>query len=91
MKLIVSLSQVMNITEHGSLTNLSYDETFNINSEVAVRGLSKNSLRKLPCFALLDGLKATESICSICLQVRNSSKIIKKAVLIICCYPFTNA
>lgn len=60
--------QVINFTEQASLTNLSYDETYNINSEIAVRGLSRNSLRNLPCFAMLDGLKATESICSICLQ-----------------------
>uniref|UniRef100_A0A5B7AYE5 Putative NEP1-interacting protein-like 2 n=1 Tax=Davidia involucrata TaxID=16924 RepID=A0A5B7AYE5_DAVIN len=52
-----------------SIANLSYDEVYDIHGEAAPRGLSGDSLKKLPCHVILDEIKAPQSICcAICLQ-----------------------
>lgn len=53
-----------------SIADISYDEIDDIYGEVVSRGLSGDSLKKLPCHVMLDEIKATQSIyCTICLQV----------------------
>lgn len=53
-----------------SIGNLSYDEMYDVYGEVASRGLSGDSLKKLPCHVILDEIKAAQSnCCTICLQV----------------------
>lgn len=54
--------------QQASLADFSYNETYNIHSEVGARGLSRDSLRKLPYHAILENMKATQSVCTICLQ-----------------------
>ena len=50
--------------------NLSYDDMYDVYGEVASRGLSGDSLKKLPCHVILDGIKAAQTnCCTICLQV----------------------
>lgn len=50
--------------------NLSYDEMYDVYGEVASRGLSRDSLKKLPCHVILDEIKAAQTnCCTICLQV----------------------
>ncbi|XP_021286804.1 NEP1-interacting protein-like 2 isoform X1 [Herrania umbratica] len=52
-----------------SLADISYDEIHDIYGEVILRGLSRDSLKKLPCHVILDDIKATQGIyCTICLQ-----------------------
>ncbi|XVF50084.1 hypothetical protein PTKIN_Ptkin04bG0066100 [Pterospermum kingtungense] len=52
-----------------SIADMSYDEMDDIYGEVVSRGLSGDSLKKLPCHAMVDEIKATQSIyCTICLQ-----------------------
>ncbi|RVW14693.1 NEP1-interacting protein-like 2 [Vitis vinifera] len=52
-----------------SIGNLSYDEMYDVYGEVASRGLSGDSLKKLPCHVILDEIKAAQSnCCTICLQ-----------------------
>ncbi|KAK3225419.1 hypothetical protein Dsin_005281 [Dipteronia sinensis] len=51
-----------------SIANMSYDVNVTYGPAVS-RGLSGESLKKLPCHVILDEIKATHSICcSICLQ-----------------------
>ncbi|OMO98882.1 Zinc finger, RING-type [Corchorus capsularis] len=52
-----------------SIADISYDEIHDIYGEVLSRGLSGDSLKKLPCHVILDEIRATQSIfCIICLQ-----------------------
>ncbi|XWS60506.1 hypothetical protein CRYUN_Cryun07bG0041900 [Craigia yunnanensis] len=53
-----------------SIADIRYDEIHDIYGEVVSRrGLSGDSLKKLPCHLMLDEIKATQSIiCTICLQ-----------------------
>lgn len=52
-----------------SIGNLSYDDMYDVYGEVASRGLSGDSLKKLPCHVILDEIKAAQSnCCTICLQ-----------------------
>ncbi|XP_022768709.1 NEP1-interacting protein-like 2 isoform X2 [Durio zibethinus] len=51
-----------------SIANINYDEINDINGGVS-RGLSGDSLKKLPCHVISDDMMATQSInCTICLQ-----------------------
>ncbi|KAH7550702.1 hypothetical protein JRO89_XS13G0251800 [Xanthoceras sorbifolium] len=51
-----------------SIANMSYDVNDTYGPAVS-RGLSGESLKKLPCHVILDEIKATQSVCcSICLQ-----------------------
>ena len=53
-----------------SIASISYDEIHDIYGEVVSRGLSGDSLKKLPCHVILDDIMATQGIyCTICLQV----------------------
>ena len=53
-----------------TIANISYDEVYDAHGEVPSRGLSGESLRKLPCHIMPEEVKAVQSICfSICLQV----------------------
>ncbi|XP_057472537.1 NEP1-interacting protein-like 2 isoform X1 [Actinidia eriantha] len=52
-----------------TIANISYDEVYDAHGEVPSRGLSGESLRKLPCHIMPEEVKAVQSICcSICLQ-----------------------
>lgn len=79
----------MSCNEQASLANFSYNETYNIHSEVAAKGLSRDSLRKLPYHAILEDMKATQSICTICLQVLNFLGFCLMSLLIIYLHPVT--
>lgn len=60
-----------------SIGNLNYDEMYNVYGEVASRGLSKDSLKKLPCHVILDEMNAEQNnYCTICLQVILASTLI---------------
>lgn len=52
-----------------SFANVGYDEIHDIYGGAASRGLSEDSLKKLPCHMILEEIKAAQSICcTICLQ-----------------------
>ncbi|XP_010258375.1 PREDICTED: NEP1-interacting protein-like 2 isoform X2 [Nelumbo nucifera] len=54
-----------------SIANISYDEIYDIYGEVTARGLSAESLKKLPCHIITDTKKAQYGdnfCCTICLQ-----------------------
>ncbi|KAK9278992.1 hypothetical protein L1049_028574 [Liquidambar formosana] len=51
------------------IASVSYDEMFDVYGEVESRGLSGDSLKKLPSHMILDEIKTAQSICcTICLQ-----------------------
>lgn len=51
-----------------SIANISYEEIYDVHAEVQSRGLSGDSLKKLPCHTF-DEVKAKQTICcTICLQ-----------------------
>lgn len=55
-----------------SISDLGQDERYDISGEVASKGLSEESLKKLPCHVITDDKRdgCGESIsCTICLQV----------------------
>uniref|UniRef100_A0A2P2MAS7 NEP1-interacting protein-like 2 isoform X2 n=1 Tax=Rhizophora mucronata TaxID=61149 RepID=A0A2P2MAS7_RHIMU len=57
--------------EQVRIANIRYDEIHDVYDEVASRGLSGDSLRKLPCHTL-DETKTKQTICcTICLQVHS--------------------
>lgn len=52
-----------------SIADIGYDEVYDATGEVPCRGLSGESLKKLPCHIILDEVAAAQSICcTICLQ-----------------------
>ncbi|GMQ10793.1 hypothetical protein CsSME_00053661 [Camellia sinensis var. sinensis] len=52
-----------------SIADIGYDELYDATGEVPCRGLSGESLKKLPCHIILDEVAAAQSICcTICLQ-----------------------
>ncbi|XP_057465282.1 NEP1-interacting protein-like 2 isoform X1 [Actinidia eriantha] len=52
-----------------TISNMSYDEVYDAHGEGPSRGLSGESLRKLPCHTMAEEVNAVQSICcSICLQ-----------------------
>jgi hypothetical protein len=56
--------------DQASFANVGYDEIHDIYGGAASRGLSEDSLKKLPCHMILEEIKAAQSICcTICLQV----------------------
>ncbi|RVW90435.1 NEP1-interacting protein-like 2 [Vitis vinifera] len=66
---IVHTSSVNYLPMAVSIGNLSYDDMYDVYGEVASRGLSGDSLKKLPCHVILDEIKAAQSnCCTICLQ-----------------------
>lgn len=52
----------------GITNNSGYDEIHDVHSLVASRGLSGDSLNKLPHHMILKGMKAENTFCAICLQ-----------------------
>ncbi|XWS37325.1 hypothetical protein CRYUN_Cryun19dG0033300 [Craigia yunnanensis] len=65
------LTPAMSTTHHWqvSIADISNDEIHDVFGEVVSRGLSGDSLKKLPCHVILDDLMATQGIyCTICLQ-----------------------
>lgn len=53
-----------------SFANIGYDEIHDTYGGVAPRGLSEDSLKRLPCHMVVEETKAAQSICcTICLQV----------------------
>jgi len=48
---------------------MGYDEIHDVRSLVSPRGLSGDSLNKLPHHMVLKGMKAEDTFCAICLQV----------------------
>uniref|UniRef100_A0A7C8YRF1 RING-type domain-containing protein n=1 Tax=Opuntia streptacantha TaxID=393608 RepID=A0A7C8YRF1_OPUST len=51
-----------------SITNVIYDDIYDAYGDAAPRGLSGESLKKLPCHVILDMNKTTNICCTICLQ-----------------------
>ncbi|GMI76801.1 Arabidopsis Toxicos en Levadura 24 [Hibiscus trionum] len=51
-----------------SVADINYDEIHGIYGEVVSRGLSGDSLNRLPCHVMLDEIKETIINCTICLQ-----------------------
>ncbi|KAL4398645.1 hypothetical protein AHAS_Ahas01G0312600 [Arachis hypogaea] len=49
--------------------NRGYDEIHDVNNVVASRGMTKDSLNKLPQHVILKDMKAEDTCCAICLQV----------------------
>lgn len=54
--------------EQAGIANTSYDEIHDVHGLVAPRGLSGDSLKKLPCHMISKGMKAENTCCTICLQ-----------------------
>ena len=53
-----------------SLVNVVYDDVYDVYGDVSPRGLSRDSLKELPCHVILDIKNATDNVCcTICLQV----------------------
>ncbi|KAL1373268.1 hypothetical protein AAHE18_01G262200 [Arachis hypogaea] len=48
--------------------NRGYDEIHDVNNVVASRGMTKDSLNKLPQHVILKDMKAEDTCCAICLQ-----------------------
>ncbi len=64
-----------------SIANIGYDETPDVS-----RGLSDDSLRRLPCHVILEEIEAAQSIsCRICLQVLLFCKDLDLAMVIHVC------
>ncbi|XP_021733874.1 NEP1-interacting protein-like 2 [Chenopodium quinoa] len=52
-----------------SIANIIYDDAYDIYGDVAARGLSKDSLKELPCHVILDINRGADNVCcTICLQ-----------------------
>ncbi|KAJ4841050.1 NEP1-interacting protein-like 2 [Turnera subulata] len=72
-----------------SISNINYEETENAYGEVASRGLSRDSLKKLPCHTL-DEIKAKQTTCcTICLQDIETGQIARS--LPVCHHTFHQA
>ncbi|MED6182328.1 hypothetical protein PIB30_027570 [Stylosanthes scabra] len=54
--------------EHVAHGNRGYDEIRDVNNVVASRGMTKDSLNKLPKHVILKDMKAEDTCCAICLQ-----------------------
>jgi hypothetical protein len=87
-KLIVALNlflsdnfQMLLVGMQVSIANIGYDETPDVS-----RGLSDDSLRRLPCHVILEEIEAAQSIsCRICLQVLLFCKDLDLAMVIHVC------
>ncbi|CAO2826811.1 unnamed protein product [Amaranthus hypochondriacus] len=52
-----------------SLVNVVYDDVYDVYGDVSSRGLSRDSLKELPCHVILDINNAIDNVCcTICLQ-----------------------
>ncbi|XP_059645181.1 NEP1-interacting protein-like 2 isoform X2 [Cornus florida] len=52
-----------------NIADISFDDVYDVYGEVVSRGLSGDSIKKLPCHVILDEIKTAQSICcTICLQ-----------------------
>lgn len=58
----------MQFEQVGVANNMGYDEIHDVRSLVSPRGLSGDSLNKLPHHMVLKGMKAEDTFCAICLQ-----------------------
>jgi hypothetical protein len=68
-----------------SVANIGYDEIPDVNGGVASRGLSDDSLWRLPCH-VMEEIEAAQSIsCRICLQVLLCCKDLDLAMVIHVC------
>jgi len=68
----VHLHETLNLVKifvQTCITNVIYDDIYDAYGDAAPRGLSGESLKKLPCHVILDMNKTTNICCTICLQV----------------------
>ncbi|XP_052174505.1 NEP1-interacting protein-like 2 [Diospyros lotus] len=61
-----------------TVANIRYDDVYDTYGEVPSRGLSEESLEKLPCHVILDEVRTAQSIhCTICLQDSEVGDIVR--------------